>query len=162
MYLAATLLCRACSLLCGFCPVRCRAGRGGDTVHICPAPGPDVRARVCVCVASGGGSAEEAQHWACRTYVQVLRQLPVLARAWRSGCERQLAQHVQRLTSDHVSPLLLREEFGRLQTADTVTDNMTVRRRTIPPHRSRSGRPTRSNAPYSYRCSELDFVLFVA
>ncbi|XP_043189753.1 E3 ubiquitin-protein ligase listerin-like [Amphibalanus amphitrite] len=80
-------------------------------------------------VVTGGRSAEEVHHWACRTYVQLLRQLPVLARAWRSGCERQLAQRVQRLTSEHVSPLLLAEEFRRLQAADTVTDNMTVRAR---------------------------------
>ena len=80
-------------------------------------------------VCAGGGSAEEVQHWACRVYAELLRQLPVLARAWRSGCERPLALRVERLTSEHVSPLLLREEFGRLQAADTAADNMTVRAR---------------------------------
>ncbi|XP_037079866.1 LOW QUALITY PROTEIN: E3 ubiquitin-protein ligase listerin-like [Pollicipes pollicipes] len=78
---------------------------------------------------SGSGSAEEVHHWACRTYAELLRQLPVLARSWRSSCERALALRVERLTADHVSPLLLAEEFGRLQAADKAIDNMTVRAR---------------------------------
>lgn len=69
---------------------------------------------------------EEIHHWACSTYCELLRQLPVLARGWRAGCERALTQRVDRLTSQHVSPLLLAEEFAKLQTADTTVDNMTV------------------------------------
>jgi len=68
-------------------------------------------------------------HWACRIYLALLRQLPVLARAWLSGCDRALTLRVEKLTQEHVSPILLAEEFARLQAAERTVENMMVRAR---------------------------------
>eukprot|EP00094_Tigriopus_californicus_P008308 TCALIF_08004-PA protein Name:"Similar to ltn1 E3 ubiquitin-protein ligase listerin (Xenopus tropicalis)" AED:0.24 eAED:0.24 QI:0/1/0.71/1/1/1/7/0/933 len=71
---------------------------------------------------------DELQGMACKTYRDLLRQLPALIRNWWINTEKKNADLVERVTVRHVTPIIWEEQVQIINESRTNFDNMTVSR----------------------------------